>query len=243
MRVEPSRGRVTTQVRATVTVDWSAAPVGVTQVPITVTGPGGSSVVVQAPIDKPNVARTGLAGFVEANGYVSIAADHFSRAVGAGAVSWQVIPDLGRTGNAVAPSPVTAPAQTPGGSSPRLEYTMTLFTTGQVTVWAYVSPRANVFPTNGLKYAVSIDDGPLQTVNITTASGASDATMNRQWERITSDNVALTSTTHVISAPGAHVLKFWMVDPTIVVQKLVVDTGGLRPSYLGPPESRRAPIP
>ena len=114
---------------------------------------------------------------------------------------------------------------------------MTLFTTGQVTVWAYVSPRANVFPTDGLRYAISIDDGPLQTVNITTASGASDATMNRQWERITSDNVNLTSTTHSIGAPGAHTLKFWMADTTVILQKLVVDTGGLKPSYLGPPES------
>jgi hypothetical protein len=138
------------------------------------------------------------------------------------------------------PFPVTAASQTPGAGSPRLEYDVSMFTSGAVKVWAYLSPRNNVLPTDGLKYAISIDGAAPQVVNVTKATGADDTSMNRQWERNTSDNVNRTVTTHVVTRPGVHTLKVWMVDPTVVVQKLVVDTGGVRPSYLGPPESMRA---
>jgi hypothetical protein len=33
------------------------------------------------------------------------------------------------------------------------------------------------------------------------------------------------------------VLKFWVLEPGVVLHKLVIDAGGLKPSYLGPPES------
>ncbi|MDQ7904106.1 hypothetical protein RB614_06160 [Phytohabitans sp. ZYX-F-186] len=186
-------------------------------------------VTTSAPL--PAAAR----GFVEANGYVSIEADHYSGAVG----GWRVIPHIGRTGNGVTPVPVAAPSQVPGGGSPRLEYTMTLTTSGPVTVTAYLSPRNNVLPTEGLRYAVSIDGEAPQVVNVTAATGANDTTMNRQWERNTSDNVNRTTTTHTVDRPGVHTLKLWMVDPTVVVQKLVVATAPLPYSYFGPPESVR----
>ncbi|WP_225849980.1 glycosyl hydrolase 115 family protein [Streptomyces sp. HPF1205] len=238
LSVDRPEGRVDTQVRVTVAVDWPRAPYGRTTVPIDVIGPDGATVRVQAVVDRPRGVRP--VGHVEADGYVSVQAANFSRAVRTPDVSWLTVPDIGRDGSGVRAWPVTAPPQTPGGAGPRLEYDLTLFTTGPVTVSAYLSPRNDVLARGGLKYAVSFDDDTPQTVNITRATGADDGTMNRQWERNTSDNTNLTFTHHTIAGPGRHVLKLWLVDPTVVFHKLVVDTGGLRPSYLGPPESHRS---
>jgi hypothetical protein len=237
LTIRPNQGTVGKELRASVKVDWSGAPHGITRIPIKVTGPNGSSVTVYAIVDNPDLPNIRqIKGFVESNGYVSMEAAHYDRAVNTGAIKWRLLPNIGRTGAGMTPFPVTTARQTPGGNSPRLEYQMYLFNEGPVTVWAYLSPRNNALNTDGLKYAVSIDDQPPQIVDIT--NSLKGIPMNKSWERNTSDNVNLTATLHNVSA-GPHVLKFWMVDPTVIVQKLVVDTGGLKPSYLGPPESLR----
>ncbi len=246
VHVTPDHGRVTDQVRATVRVDWSRAPKGTTNVPITVTGPNGTTVTVTAPVENPAAPPRGFRGYVEAGGYVSMEGDHYTRAVagtdtgGAGRVAWTRIPDIGRTGSGMEPFPVTAAGgRQPSGDDPRLEYDMDMTTSGPVRVSVYLSPRNSAVSTDGLKYAISVDGEKPQVVNVTTATGADDTAMNRQWERNTSDNVDLTVTDHTIDRPGKHTLTLWMVDPTVVVQKIVVDAGGARWSYLGPPESRR----
>jgi hypothetical protein len=38
---------------------------------------------------------------------------------------------------------------------------------------------------------------------------------------------------------GYHTLRIYMMDPIIVLQKIVINTGGLHPSFLFPPESFR----
>src|SRR5262249_36791186 len=83
----------------------------------------------------------------------------------------------------------------------------------------------------GLRYAVSIDDEAPQVVD------AWPDTSQRAWERAVSNNILDVVTTHTVGRPGQHVLKFWLVDPGVVVQRLVISPRPLPQSYLGPPES------
>ncbi|NGO71772.1 glycosyl hydrolase 115 family protein [Streptomyces boncukensis] len=238
LRVDRPRGRVTRQRRLTVRVDWRTAPSGTGRAELVVHGPGTERVTVAAVAENPDVR--GLRGFVEAGGYIAIDAEHADRMVGGDGVSWQRVADLGRGGTAgVTPAPVTAASRRPGGSSPRLDYTVSVLTEGRATLWVYLSPRNPALAhDHGLRYAVSFDDDPPHTVDIIAAGGADDGEMNRPWARNTSDNVNRTATRHTLS-PGVHRLTFWMVDPTVVLQRLLIDTGGLPDTYLGPPESRR----
>jgi Glycosyl hydrolase family 115/Gylcosyl hydrolase family 115 C-terminal domain len=238
LTVEPNEGELndtTKEVRTEVHVDWNKAPSGTTKATLIVTS-DATSVPINAVIDNTSISSD-FVGFVEASGYVAMEAEHYDRKVDANGVGFQFLPDIGRTASGLSPFPVTAASQTPGGTSPHLEYDVYLTSTGNVTLWAYLSPRNNVLHNDGLKYAVSLDNSTPQIVNITKALNG--IPMNKSWERNTSDNVNLTSTKHSVTTVGKHTLKFWMVDPTIIVQKLVLDMGGVRPSYLGPPESHR----
>ncbi|MQY10711.1 hypothetical protein SRB5_08240 [Streptomyces sp. RB5] len=236
LRVDTPRGTVTRQTRLTVSVDWNRAPRGTTEADLVVHASDGTTVTVTATAENPDVA--GLKGFVEAGGYIAVDAEHAVRAVGGPGIRWQRIDGVGRDGAGLTPVPVTAPTQTPGGDSPHLEYEVSLLAGGEVTLWTYLSPRNPALAGTGLRYAVSFDDDAPQTVDIIAVSGSDDGGMNNQWARNTSDNVSRTATRHTLAA-GTHRLKFWMVDPTVVVQRLLIDNGGLPDTYLGPRESHR----
>jgi hypothetical protein len=232
IKVGEKNGRVETEQRIWISVDWKRVPGGEDRVPITVIGANQGSVVVQAIISNPeSPKRDEVKGFVESHRYVSIEAEHYTNAVETESIKWQRIPDLGRTLSAMTPVPVTAESQTPGGKSPRLEYQIHFFGKGEVTVKVYLSPTLNFHNNQGLRYAISIDDEPPQIINM-----HADKTF-RDWEKAVSNNISIEISKHVIDEPGAHVLKFWMVDPGVVLQKLVVDAGEVASSYLGPPES------
>jgi hypothetical protein len=237
VRVSSTSGRTADQVRIFVEIDWRRAPRRLARVPLVVSSSTGTEVVVHAVVDNRR-RRPRRGDFVEANGYVAVDADHTSRRVRGRGIGWRRIPLIGRTGDGMQASPVTAPARLPGSASARLQYGVDLVTTGPVTIWVDQLPR--LAATGALRYAISVDGEEPQVVDAVAATGSNDTTMNRQWERNTSDAVNRTSTRHTIDRPGHHTVTLWLVDPTAVFSRLVLDTGGLQVSYLGPPESRRA---
>jgi hypothetical protein len=238
--VSPASGTVDKEVRVAVSVDWSRAPKGTDTVPITVTGPNDSRVVIRAPVLVPAAPGRDFAGFVQSGNYVSMEAEHFTRAVAGKGIAWEVIPDFGRTLSGVHTTPVTAPSQTPGGASPHLEYRVFLTDTGAVTVHAFVSPTWDFRGGDGLRYAISLDDEVPQVVSINadgSSTGITDG--NKAWEQGVANAIKVLVSQHRVTTSGVHVVKFWMVDPGIVLQKLVIARGDLPESYLGPPESFR----
>ena len=232
VHITPSKGTIGTEQRLWVSVDWKKAPAGSHEIPIVITGPNKSAIVVQAVINNPASSQRGnITGFVESNGYVSIEAEHFTQAKGTSSIAWKRIPGLGRTLSAMMADPPTIVNQIPGGDGPRLEYRVYLFTKGAIKVKVYLSPTLNFQNNQGLRYAISFDDEPPQIINMHAGKTFQD------WEESVRNNITVEVSQHTLKEQGTHVLKFWLVDAGVVLQKLVVETGESKPTYLGPPES------
>jgi hypothetical protein len=242
LEVTPAKGGIEKEQRITVTVDWTKVPVGSTNGFVTISRANGEPVTVRVSLFNPeSPSRQSLQGFVEADGCISIQAPHYTKKVDADSAHWDVIEDLGLTDSAMTTFPVTADSVTPPQNSPRLEYQMYLFNAGAVEVNAIISPSLNFVPGRGLRFAVSFDDQPPQ-IQTAVPKGFFVDNGNTNWEASVRDSCRQIKSVHTLAQPGYHTLKVWMVDPGLVLQKLLVNTGGLKPSYLGPPESYNANV-
>ena len=171
--------------------------------------------------------------FFENNGYVSIEADNFTKAINSNAITWTILPDHGRTGNAITTFPVTSAAQKITANPPHLQYEIYLYDSGKVEMQTYFSPTLNFHNDAGLQFAISIDEEQPQVITLNKESN--DVKI---WSGWVANNIIIKSTTHFIKNPGRHIVKYWMVSPCVVLQKLVVNFGGVQQSYLGPPETK-----
>ena len=205
--------------------------------------PASASVAVAVPtVDRAKPLPVGgpFAGrFVEQDGVVSILAQDFSEKADRAGAAWQIIPGLGRLGDAVAVFPTTAPSvdlARVAAAAPSLRYDLYLSQAGEATVHYNLIPTQPLVDGTGLRFAVAWDGGAPQLVTIAAGTG-SEAGVSRAWQENVLDNTTTTTTRATFATAGAHALKIYMIDAGVALEKIVIDLGGLRPSYLGPPET------
>ncbi len=233
IKLSSDKGKTQFHEKVYVSIDWQKAPQGNASGEILISG-AGNEYSVQVPIrnDLPPVA-----GFVENNGVVSIEAAHFTQKYDTEDIHWTKIPNLGRTKTSIISEPVTAARQKPDEGTARVEYDFTVFEAGELEVETYLSPTQDFKKKDGLRFAIAIDDETPQIINMNEGEEQPDWQYAAWWEKSVGDHIKIKKSGHTVATPGKHTLKIWMIDPGIVFQKFVIDAGGQRPSYLGPPES------
>lgn len=169
--------------------------------------------------------------FYEKNGYVSIEASHYTKTISSNNIKWKVIPGIGRDGDGITTFPVTASSKLTA-LSPHAEYDFYTYSKDSLKLLTYFSPTLNFENSpNGLQFAVSLDNETPQIVSLNKEDNTP------LWNTWVANNIIIKTTNHFISSVGKHTIKYWIIDPGIVLQKLVIDFGGLKPSYLGPKET------
>ena len=112
--------------------------------------------------------------------------------------------------------------------TPKAEYDFYTFNAGNVTVYAYALPLFPVDSKHDTRYGIMIDDGMVQWMTTNAKEYSS------QWRLNVFRNSAVSVINMNIDKPGKHTLKLICSDPGTIIQKVVLDFGGMKRSYLGP---------
>lgn len=232
-------------VRVYVDVDWSAAPAGSSNAVLNITssrdyGTQFSMPTVQLPIENVKVPSSFTSGFVESNRELAFEAEHFTRLTPKGSLTYDILPLYGRTLSSLTLNDPLAPSLT-SATAPLLEYDFYTFsnTTASkgLNVTLILSPTLNTTPKRPLAYITQLDDKPEQRRQYVIDQPQPNFPVN--WGYAVANAAWYNTTSWGATQPGKHTLKVWLVEPGVVLQKIVLDLGGVAPSYLGPPESFR----
>lgn len=229
--------------RLEVEIDWIQIPADFNQdVLIEVRSAEGDFEYVHLPITSRRIPDSFTGGFVEADGYVSIPPTAAYQNIGA---SYRVLPDVGR-------SPLGSisrePAAGEGPDSGWLDYKFFTFDDAKATAAADLVLYFNMTlhqhpPHDTMKYAFSIDDGPAWVQDLLdddpvkgdpelpSPGGWLSAVQDCVWRKTHRLNL------DVDRGGGVHILHVRLFHTNVILENIVIDFGGLKDSYLGPPPS------
>lgn len=188
----------------------------------------------------------------------AIMAHDYTRRTATDDARWVFLPGLGRGKGNMGIEPVTAKSR-PLGDGATLEYDISFSQSGKQKLALGILPTNDVNPARGLRIGIRVDDGEMQTIdarqgyvdtfneytkeNIARSKvlkplprPASDIYLSGSRQRMRSevfDNLRWLSIDLDIPTAGNHTVKVVMIDPEIVVEKLVINPDNEHPSYHG----------
>lgn len=169
-------------------------------------------------------------------GYVSMEAEHFFANKASEETQWSVYPYYGRTRSAVALTPYTKPV---GDAS--LTYRFALPTDAHapktVKVHVIVKSTLDFLNVGGHECVISLDGGEAQTVNFNKTLVDRQPYMYSEFYPTIARRVVEKVVELPVGQADVHELSLKPKHPGIVFEKIVVDFGGYRPSYLFMTES------
>ena len=235
-------------VRVYVSVDWSKVPAGFSAASklgfksSTDFATTGGNPTVTFNVNKTSIPTDLPAGsFVESSGQLAFEAEHYTRITpGSSNNTYMTLPNYGRTLSAVKLSNNLAENLT-STSAPVLEYDFYTFTpttsSKGLSVTLILTPTHNINPKVPLAYIAQVDDKPMQRRQYVIDQPQPNFPVG--WGKAVADSAWYNTTNFGATAPGKHTLKLWLVEANVVLQKVVLDLGGVVGSHNGPPESYR----
>ncbi len=227
-RISPETGHQ--QTRILVSVDWSKLPVTTaTTGTIRFTGAGKEySVSVKA----NRLNSKGFRGFIENNGYVSIQASHYNWIKQQYASTWEKEPGTGYNGETLRSGwkTVTNPEMLKDSSWIKsncsvAEYDFYTFTAASASLTVFSIPTHPLNNRFSMRYAVSVDNGPLQIVDFRTFG------RSEEWKQQVLRNRAERKINLTYLDKGPHRLRVYALDPGVLLDALLIDLGGLKKGY------------
>jgi len=186
----------------------------------------------------PVASGASSAGYVFApsEGYVSMEAEHYYSSKASEGTEWTVYPYYGRTRSAVALTPYTKPV---GNASLTYRFSLPDEAPAEVKVHVIVKSTLDFLNVGGHEYTVSLDGSAPQTVNFNkTLVDRQPYMYSEFYPTIARRVVEKVVTLPVAKEQKEHELTLSPRHPGIVFEKIVVDFGGYKPSYLFMNESQ-----
>ena len=232
INLDKTSGEALLQDRIILSVDWTKVPHGTNITGEIVITSGQKTETVYLPIFNPvSPSVNELKGmYVEDNGCISINPGLYHRKLENKDITIHTIKGLGYENECVQLGEAVKPSQNIRklAETPRAEYDFYTFSAGTVTVYTYALPLFPINTQRNTRYGVMIDDGIVHWVS-TAAKEYSG-----QWKQNVVRNNAIGIVNLNIEKPGKHTLKLLCADPGMVIQKVIIDFGGMKRSYLGP---------